>query len=109
MIWWRAGGQNGIIYSIFFVTVWSAKRYFDFYEIITEQVIRAWDERDFYEFRMENYKLTVEAATKVYRARRIARIHRVGRAFGLKFKFDVTLLSKNSIAKRSNSLTAQVQ
>jgi hypothetical protein len=67
---------------------WSAKRYFDFYEIITEEVIRAWEERDFYEFRMENYKLKVEAATKVYRARRIACIHRVGRAFGLSFKFD---------------------
>jgi Pentapeptide repeats (8 copies) len=67
---------------------WSAKRYFDFNEIITEEDIRAWEERDFYEFRMEHYKLKVEAATKVYRARRIACIHRVGRAFGLSFKFD---------------------
>jgi hypothetical protein len=37
---------------------------------------------------MENYKLKVEVATKVYRVRRIARIIRVGKAFGVNFQFD---------------------
>jgi hypothetical protein len=80
---------------------WSAKRYFDFEEILTEEFIRAWDDRDFYEFRMENYKLKLEVATKVYRARRIACIHRVGRAFGLSFEFDEKI--KREIARAASS------
>lgn len=80
---------------------WSAKRYCDFEEIIAEEFIRAWDDRDFYEFRMENYKLKLEVATMVYRARRIASIHRVGRAFGLSFKFHEKI--KGQITKAASS------
>lgn len=93
----RAAGSLGRQYQ-HAVYNWSAKRYFDFGETISEDIVRAWDDRDFHEFRMQNYKLKLEIATKVYRARRIARIVRVGKTFGVSFKFDEKIKAEISKA-----------
>lgn len=85
------------------------QHYYDFAKPLTLDTARAWHHNDFEAFKIGNEKLKPNQLSKLFLARRLTRLARIGNRFGFKFMFEQnTKEGKQIVPIEPNSLKEMI-